>query len=158
MLRPVVASEALVALCDLHTGRGSYGSVYKAQIRGTQEVVAVKVIPLGDKDEVLEIQKEIEMLKECNHPNVVRYLVSLCQLESSSGIDSTSWPHVLHTQSHQLARCAGQERPMHRSLSQVSHSQSCELCIMLQQQTEFVLMFNVLGANRQSPVHASSLS
>lgn len=56
-------------------GRGSYGSVYKAQVRGTQEVVAVKVIPLGDKDEVLEIQKEIEMLKECNHPNVVRYLV-----------------------------------------------------------------------------------
>ena len=31
---------------------------------------------MGDKDEVLEIQKEIEMLKECNHPNVVRYLVS----------------------------------------------------------------------------------
>ena len=56
-------------------GRGSYGSVYKAQVRGTQEVVAVKVIPLGDKDEVVEIQKEIEMLKECNHPNVVRYLV-----------------------------------------------------------------------------------
>ena len=56
-------------------GRGSYGSVYKAQVRGTQEVVAVKVIPLGDKDEVLEIQKEIEMLKECNHPYVVRYLV-----------------------------------------------------------------------------------
>ena len=59
-----------------HAGRGSYGSVYKAQVRGTQEVVAVKVIPLGDKDEVLEIQKEIEMLKECNHANVVRYLVS----------------------------------------------------------------------------------
>lgn len=49
--------------------------MYKAQVRGTQEVVAVKVIPLGDKDEVLEIQKEIEMLKECNHTNVVRYLV-----------------------------------------------------------------------------------
>ena len=49
--------------------------MYKAQVRGTQEVVAVKVIPLGDRDEVLEIQKEIEMLKECNHPNVVRYLV-----------------------------------------------------------------------------------
>ena len=61
--------------CSAVAGRGSYGSVYKAQVRGTQEVVAVKVIPLGDKDEVLEIQKEIEMLKECNHPNVVRYLV-----------------------------------------------------------------------------------
>ncbi len=53
--------------------------MYKAQVRGTQEVVAVKVIPLGDKDEVLEIQKEIEMLKECNHANVVRYLVIYCR-------------------------------------------------------------------------------
>ncbi|DBA81690.1 hypothetical protein WJX77_002971 [Trebouxia sp. C0004] len=60
----------------IQLGRGSYGSVYKAQVRGSQEVVAVKVIPLGDKDEVLEIQKEIEMLKECNHANVVRYLGS----------------------------------------------------------------------------------
>ena len=59
------------------TGRGSYGSVYKAQAKDTGEVVAVKVIPLGDKDEVAEIQKEIAMLKECNHPNVVQYLVRL---------------------------------------------------------------------------------
>ena len=66
-----------VAHLDVVTGRGSYGSVYKALVRGTQEIVAIKVIPLGDKDEVLEIQKEIEMLKECNHPNVVRYLVGL---------------------------------------------------------------------------------
>lgn len=57
------------------TGRGSYGSVYQAQDKDTGETVAVKVIPLGDKDEVAEIQKEIAMLKECNHPNVVRYLV-----------------------------------------------------------------------------------
>ncbi|KAA6427027.1 MAG: Serine threonine kinase [Trebouxia sp. A1-2] len=68
---PATKFELLIQL-----GRGSYGSVYKAQVRGTQEVVAVKVIPLGDKDEVLEIQKEIEMLKECNHANVVRYLGS----------------------------------------------------------------------------------
>ena len=71
----MVCSKQLTSASAV-TGRGSYGSVYKAQVKGTQEVVAVKVIPLGDKDEVLEIQKEIEMLKECNHPNVVRYLVS----------------------------------------------------------------------------------
>lgn len=59
----------------LCTGRGSYGSVYKAQAKDTGDIVAVKVIPLGDSDEVAEIQKEIAMLKECNHPNVVQYLV-----------------------------------------------------------------------------------
>ena len=49
--------------------------MYKAQAKDNGDIVAVKVIPLGDKDEVAEIQKEIAMLKECNHPNVVRYLV-----------------------------------------------------------------------------------
>lgn len=89
VLRNSVAALGLLAvrqfsklLCTLvapksvvETGRGSYGSVYQAQDKDTGETVAVKVIPLGDKDEVAEIQKEIAMLKECNHPNVVRYLV-----------------------------------------------------------------------------------
>ena len=56
------------------TGRGSYGSVYKARVRATGAAVAVKVIPAGAPEEVAAIQREIEMLKQCNHPNVVRYL------------------------------------------------------------------------------------
>ena len=71
--------------------------MYKAQVRGAQEVVAVKVIPLGDKDEVLEIQKEIEMLKECNHPNVVRYLVR-CKPGSQNLQIFFSWcRQLMHT-------------------------------------------------------------
>ena len=58
----------------LSTGRGSYGSVYKARVRATGAAVAVKVIPAGAPEEVAAIQREIEMLKQCNHPNVVRYL------------------------------------------------------------------------------------
>ena len=50
--------------------------MFKAQAREGGEVVAVKIIPLGDDDEITSIQREIEMLKECDHPNVVRYLVS----------------------------------------------------------------------------------
>ncbi|KAK9835174.1 hypothetical protein WJX81_003390 [Elliptochloris bilobata] len=57
-------------------GRGSYGSVYKARVRATGAAVAVKVIPAGAPEEVAAIQREIEMLKQCNHPNVVRYLGS----------------------------------------------------------------------------------
>ena len=68
-----LAATAVALLC---TGRGSYGSVYQARVKDTDEVVAVKVIPVGEHDEISEIQKEIDMLKECNHPNVVQYLVS----------------------------------------------------------------------------------
>ncbi len=56
-------------------GRGSYGSVYTARSRlsKSNELVAVKIIPLTDNDEVDSIQKEIAILSVCNHPNVVRY-------------------------------------------------------------------------------------
>lgn len=39
--------------------------------------MAIKVIQLGEGDKIADIQKEISMLSECNHPNVVRYIVSL---------------------------------------------------------------------------------
>ena len=50
--------------------------------------MAIKVIPVGENDDIEEIQKEIDMLKECDHPNVVHYLVSLpsshtCTCETS---------------------------------------------------------------------------
>ncbi|EIE20841.1 Pkinase-domain-containing protein [Coccomyxa subellipsoidea C-169] len=59
-----------------YTGQGSYGSVYQARVKDSDETVAIKVIPVGEHDEIGEIQKEIDMLKECNHPNVVHYLGS----------------------------------------------------------------------------------
>ncbi len=46
-------------------------------MKDTEERVAIKVIPVGENDDIEEIQKEIDMLKECDHPNVVHYLVSL---------------------------------------------------------------------------------
>ena len=56
-------------------GRGSYGSVYTARLKQSpsNELVAVKIIPLTDGDEVDSIQKEIGILRVCSHPNVVRY-------------------------------------------------------------------------------------
>jgi len=63
-------------LTGCFTGRGSYGSVYKALLKATGEFVAIKVIQHGQGDKMADIQKEISMLSECNHPNVVRYIVS----------------------------------------------------------------------------------
>ncbi|XP_076917285.1 serine/threonine-protein kinase 1-like isoform X2 [Bidens hawaiensis] len=58
-------------------GKGSYGSVYKARDLQTSEMVAVKVISLSEGEEGYEeIRGEIEMLQQCSHPNVVRYLGS----------------------------------------------------------------------------------
>lgn len=54
-------------------GRGSYGSVYMATLKETGAIVAVKIIPLTDNDEIESIQKEIAILRDCNHPNIVKY-------------------------------------------------------------------------------------
>lgn len=58
-------------------GKGSYGAVYKARDTRTSELVAIKVISLTEGEEGYEdIRGEIEMLQQCSHPNVVRYLGS----------------------------------------------------------------------------------
>ncbi|KAK6157787.1 hypothetical protein DH2020_012035 [Rehmannia glutinosa] len=51
-------------------GKGSYGAVYKARDIRTSELVAIK------EEGYEEIRGEIEMLQQCSHPNVVRYLGS----------------------------------------------------------------------------------
>ncbi len=66
-------------------GRGSYGSVHKARDTETNDIVAVKIIPLGDQDEMSDIQKEIEMLQACDHSNIVQYLVRRLPVHPSVG-------------------------------------------------------------------------
>ena len=88
----------------ISVGKGSYGAVYKARDLRTSELVAIKVISLSEGVSIMklfdcyslvnrvfelnwdvdymqeegyeEIRGEIEMLQQCSHPNVVRYLGS----------------------------------------------------------------------------------
>eukprot|EP01098_Paradermamoeba_levis_P009738 TRINITY_DN4072_c0_g1_i1.p1 TRINITY_DN4072_c0_g1~~TRINITY_DN4072_c0_g1_i1.p1 ORF type:complete len:294 (-),score=72.68 TRINITY_DN4072_c0_g1_i1:73-954(-) len=55
-------------------GEGTYGIVYKAQNRETGEIVALKRIRLDSEDEGVPCTaiREISLLKELKHPNIVR--------------------------------------------------------------------------------------
>jgi len=54
-------------------GEGTYGYVYKARDQTTGEVVALKKIKLENEDEGVPstAMREISILKELNHPNIV---------------------------------------------------------------------------------------
>eukprot|EP01104_Vermistella_antarctica_P009361 TRINITY_DN2408_c0_g1_i1.p1 TRINITY_DN2408_c0_g1~~TRINITY_DN2408_c0_g1_i1.p1 ORF type:complete len:298 (-),score=67.42 TRINITY_DN2408_c0_g1_i1:185-1078(-) len=55
-------------------GEGTYGIVYKAKNRETGEIVALKRIRLESEDEGVPCTaiREISLLKELNHPSIVR--------------------------------------------------------------------------------------
>lgn len=55
-------------------GRGTYGTVYKAQKNGSKDFVAIKKIKLDVESEGVPSTtlREISILKKMVHPNVVR--------------------------------------------------------------------------------------
>ncbi|KAI9341886.1 protein serine/threonine kinase [Obelidium mucronatum] len=55
-------------------GEGTYGIVYKAQNRETDDIVALKRIRLENEDEGVPCTaiREISLLKELKHPNIVK--------------------------------------------------------------------------------------
>ena len=57
-------------------GEGTYGTVYKAQIKATNELVALKKIKLEAEDEGVPSTaiREISLLKELDHANIVRWV------------------------------------------------------------------------------------
>ena len=54
-------------------GEGTYGYVYKARNNQTQQIVALKKIKLENEDEGVPstAMREISILKELSHPNIV---------------------------------------------------------------------------------------
>ncbi|EJS44877.1 cdc15p [Saccharomyces arboricola H-6] len=54
-------------------GRGSYGVVYKAINKHTDQVVAIKEIVYENDEELNDIMAEISLLKNLNHNNIVKY-------------------------------------------------------------------------------------
>lgn len=55
-------------------GRGNFGSVFKALYKKAAEIVAIKEIDLEQsEDDLIEIQREIDMLRACESQYVVKY-------------------------------------------------------------------------------------
>ncbi len=61
-------------------GEGTYGVVYKAKNRVSEGIVALKRIRLEAEDEGIPSTaiREISLLKELRHPNIVRLVTSSC--------------------------------------------------------------------------------
>ena len=55
-------------------GGGSYGDVYKAQFKGDDKFMAVKVQSKGKAFRTLEQNRELSLLKNLKHPNIVQLL------------------------------------------------------------------------------------
>ncbi|XP_070576660.1 mitogen-activated protein kinase kinase kinase kinase 3-like isoform X2 [Ptychodera flava] len=62
-------------------GSGTYGDVYKARMRSTGELAAIKVIKIEPGDDFSIIQQEILMMRDCKHPNIVAYFGSYLRRE-----------------------------------------------------------------------------
>ncbi|KAF7982548.1 hypothetical protein HWV62_27520 [Athelia sp. TMB] len=56
-------------------GRGQFGSVYRALNLNTGQMVAVKRIRLEGlkEDEVMQLMKEVDLVKSLSHPSIVKY-------------------------------------------------------------------------------------
>eukprot|EP00754_Rhynchopus_humris_P024074 Rhum_TRINITY_DN14861_c9_g1::Rhum_TRINITY_DN14861_c9_g1_i1::g.124341::m.124341 len=85
-------------------GKGAYGSVYKAK-DGSGEITAVKVISFETVSDLDELLKECRCLRECTHPNIVRYISAkvlardLCiAMEYLGGGNVAELVRFLHTQ------------------------------------------------------------
>jgi len=64
-------SEIFQVLAKL--GEGSYGSVYKAIDKRDGQIVAIKVLQTDSEDDTAELQKEVNILKECHSSHIVAY-------------------------------------------------------------------------------------
>ena len=57
-------------------GNGTYGEVYKATVKATGALAAIKIIDIQPGDDFEIIQQEIVMMQDCVHPNIVQYMGS----------------------------------------------------------------------------------
>lgn len=72
-MQRILGSEEL-EVCE-EVGRGGYGVVYRGIVKATATEVAIKQIDLeNDQTDIFEVNKEIQILSECQLPQITKYL------------------------------------------------------------------------------------
>ena len=97
-------------------GEGTYGVVYKARNRLTGDLVALKKIRLEAEDEGIPSTaiREISILKELQHPNIVRCVVEPIHISCGCVVNSR---RLLALCTHvQASRCDSHGEEAHTSL------------------------------------------
>merc|ERR1739848_535138 len=73
---PKSDEEFYIDIAEIHKeseiGKGAYGKVYKGRFRG--RTVTIKTIEVKDDKELVLIRREISLLRECDHPNIVELI------------------------------------------------------------------------------------
>ena len=75
-------------------GKGSYAKVYRGQVRGSSEEVAIKVMPfprVGDREATTQVRNEICNLKRCHHRNIVTYYNSCAYVNVLKDLKRELW-------------------------------------------------------------------
>jgi serine/threonine protein kinase len=57
-----------------HIGTGSYGEVFKARSKETEQIVAVKIIKLEAGEDLEEVLNEVNFLRDCTNKSIVSYI------------------------------------------------------------------------------------
>ena len=71
-LRPSFAYVVRYVLKEV-IGSGAFGTVRKCQSKDTGEIFAVKSIKITNVDDFDTLRREINILKEVNHPNIIKF-------------------------------------------------------------------------------------
>lgn len=59
-------------------GKGAFGSVYKIKSKTDRKDYALKVVPSSSDQDIEKIYREVVVLSQLQHPNIVRYFTSWC--------------------------------------------------------------------------------
>jgi serine/threonine protein kinase len=58
-------------------GEGAYAAVFEATDKQTKKVYAVKITTVKNYRDAAAIRKEIEILGSLNHPNIIKYFITI---------------------------------------------------------------------------------
>jgi len=78
-------------------GVGAYGSVHKALMKTTGQLVAIKKIQFDDEEDMKDVFKEISIMSTCHSPQIVGYIGTYRETETCLWIAMVGWlmPSVL---------------------------------------------------------------